>query len=321
MAGKAAKAKQSDSAEKARTGDSPEAGTVEPTPDAPSPPSPDLIPPEVRDAALRLKDSQLQGQTIERVYAADDPNVLPFLEAVAQGNEQRALTTLRGLLAANPRLLEHPYVLAQFQRLFTVWHPLDDDLTDRAKVELVKLVSAWARGMTVGWKVSITKPVTGRRGQTAQYFPHLDDRDGWLPTEQASRERRDAEAFVSDHEELKARLREGVAWKALRSRYSESRPAPVYEVAETIGAIFETFTQERGIERPVLEQKKLAQIARAGLTEPKGRNPSDRVARELIAALPWYTAQDATLKLTPSGIKSTLETLRKKGIGKPTSSR
>ncbi len=280
-------------------------------------PGPSLIAPEVRDAALRLKRRHLQGQTVDRLWAADHPHVLPFLKVVAQGDEHRALTTLRARIAGLPNLLEHPYVFLHFRHLFTVWDPIDDDFTDRAKVELVKLVSAWARGMTVGWNVSTTKPVTGRRGQVAQYFPHLDDRDGWLPTDLASRERRDAEAFMSSYKDLKARLGKGVAWKASRSPY-KSMPAPLYSVATTIGEIFEAFNRAHSITRPALDRRTVIEIAQAGLRESTGRSPSDRVARELLATIPWYNAQDVTLTLTPSGSKSKLETLRKKGIGKPT---
>ncbi|MBI4637613.1 MAG: hypothetical protein HY727_14805 [Candidatus Rokubacteria bacterium] len=288
--------------------------------DAVGPPNPSLIHPEIREAADKLRRGKLREQMVERRYAAADPNVLPFLKAVAEGDEQRALATLRGLLACNPRLLEHPYVFCQFRHLFTVWHPLHDDLTDRAKVELVNLVRAWARGMTLGWKVTITKPPTGRRGQAPQHFPHLDDRDGWLPTEEADKERRDAEEFVRAYKDLKARLSKGVPWKMLRHRYGPSRPGPLYNAADKIHFIFEDFKRAHNIDAPPLERKALTEIARAGLTEPKRRNPADRAARGLVATLPWYNVKGVALTLTSSGIKSTLETLRKKEIGKPTSS-
>lgn len=273
-----------------------------------------VIAEEVRIAARSLAEGSLAGKTIERAYAADDRFVEPFLKAVSQGNEVQALGTLAVLLRSNPRLLEHPYVWGQFRHLFTVFHPLFPEMTDQAQEQLVKLIEAWAEGMTIGWKVSITKPATGRRGQAPQYFPHLHDRDGWLPTEQAIKERQDAEEFVRVYDALKTRLSKGVGWKSLRRRYGPSQHGPVYRARDLVEAIFKKFKRDEGISQPPLGPQRLMEIARTGLKEPKGRNPADRVARELLATLPWYTTTGAVLTLTPSGIKSTLETLRKKGI-------
>ncbi len=279
---------------------------------------PGLLAASVIEAAACLKDGTLAGRVIERQHAGDDPNVLPFLKGVADGDDTRAFLILGRLLRVDPRLIEHPYVSGQFQHLFTVWDPSDPSLTDRAGEQLVSLVAAWAEGMTLGYKVTITKRGKERRGPPLSLFPHLDDRDGWLPTDQASQERRDADEFAKTYRELMERLKACVAWKRARLRYHGGKnPAWVYEVAERVGRAFEQYKREAGIEGQSLPLERLREIARLGLSQRRRGNPRHKIACELLATLRFDTPARVPLKLTGSLVHHTLESLKKRGIGSP----
>jgi hypothetical protein len=273
-----------------------------------------LIAEEVRNAAQKLAEGILAGTTVERSYAADDPFVEPFLKAVTQGNDAQALAALRFLLWNNPYLLEHPYVWVQFRRLFTLFHPLYPEMTDQAQEQLVKLIQAWAEGMTLGRQVTIRKTSRGRKGQKPELFPHIDEKEGWLATPRALKELYDAAEFLRAYEDLMGRLA-SVRWRSLRRRYSQNRAAAVYDLADAIARIFEEFKRSWKIttETP---QDRVQDIARAGLSVPAGRNPRHKVACALLATLPWYNLAGHPLKLRPTLVKSTVETLRKRGIEK-----
>jgi hypothetical protein len=75
--------------------------------------------------------------------------------------------------------------------------------------------------MTNGYRVTITKPAPGGRGQTPQYFPHLDDRDGWSTTSEASDESLDAQEFRRAYDDLMACLEACLPWRSRLRTYRE----------------------------------------------------------------------------------------------------
>lgn len=134
-------------------------------------------------------------------------------------------------------------------------------------------------GISVGYEVSITNPRRGHGGRTADLFPHLDDRDGWLPTQEASREILDALEFKRAYDELTKYLQSCLSWRVIPRQYRERRkdgPQTAYLVrkaAEKIAPAFERFKQDWKVPRPPLSEEVLHGIVRAGLEVRRGGNP------------------------------------------------
>jgi len=148
----------------------------------------------VHAAAERLQQGGLQGQVIDRQFAADEGPVLRFLETLHESGEYAALTRLARLLRNYPLMLTHPYIWGIIRNLYGGTWPSAE--VNKASDEwLIELAKAWVEGITFGYQVSISNPGRGHGGQTPALFPHLDDRDGWLPTREASREYSDALEF------------------------------------------------------------------------------------------------------------------------------
>jgi hypothetical protein len=294
----------------------------------PSPPPPQeslspslrLFPWYVHDAAQRLQDGGLQGEVVEREYAADELPILRFLETLYQSGERAALARLAILLRFFPLMLGHPYIWGIIGNLYSgSW--MSDEANQASFEWLIELANAWAEGMTLGYRVTITEPGRGRRGRTPDLFPHLDDRDGWLRTEEASKEYSDALHFWRVYEDLTARLEARVRWKTERQQYRKRLNAQqptaylVREQAEKIAQVFDQFKRNWKITGNPLPEEVLRKIIQAGLEVRKGGNPRHTVACRLLATLTWWTIQGQPMKLTPSLVESTLETLRKYGIG------
>lgn len=270
----------------------------------------------VQEASQRLKEGRLAGQIIEKHYAADDRYILPLLHAAADGDEERALAHLRSTLRGLPKLLAHPYVWQEFQHLYSVWHPFKPDLAKQAQKWLIELIQAWAEGMTIGYKVSITPRGRTRRGQSPDLFPHLHDRDGWLLTPEAFKELSDAEEFLRVYQDLMTRLNTCLNWKTIRRRfYRESTRAA--RMAGNIGPVFEVFKRHHGIASQPLPQDRLQSISLKALAERKRGNPRHRLACELLGTLTWFTPKGIAHKLSPSLVHSTVKTLRKHKVGTP----
>jgi hypothetical protein len=89
----------------------------------------------------------------------------------------------------------------------------------------------------------------------------------------------------------------------------------VREQAEKIGQAFEQFKRDWEIVLKPLSQEALQKIVQAGIEVRRGGNPRHTVACGLLATLTWWTIQGQPMKLTPNLVESTLDTLRKYGIG------
>jgi hypothetical protein len=287
-------------------------------PDAPLPSQFHLFPESVYEAAERLRQGTLQGEVIERRYTADEPSIRHLLATLNEAGGEAALAKLARLLRTYPMLLGHPYVWGLFSKLYYFATPYEE-YNAYAQDQLVDLVKAWAEGMTSGYQVSITRPNAGR-GQSPQLFPHLGDADGWLPSEDANEDQRDAVVFRWAYDDLMARLKPCRPWRRdlheFRDLHSEQRdPAPlVQEVAEDVARVFERFQQDWRISTRPLAPTTLRGIVQRGLAVPKGRNPRHAMTCALLATLRWMNHRGHMIKLTPSLMDSTLETLRKYGI-------
>jgi hypothetical protein len=273
-------------------------------------------------AAERLKHGSLEGEIVERQYAVDDAPMLRLLETLNESGEPAALTALADRLSGHPMLLGHPFVWDLFRALYRFASP-HDAYNAYAQDWLIKLVKAWAEGVTFGYDVVITRPSAGR-GQPQQLFPHLRDRDGWWPSTEADEDRRDAEAFRWAYDDLMDRLkpygpsRENLRdYRELREHARDTAPL-VAEIAEKISRVFHRFMQDWNISREPPPEHILHNVVRAGLEVSKGRNPRHKIACGLLATLRWVNIQGLTFKLNTSLVESTLKTLRKHEINEST---
>ena len=290
-----------------------------PSPQEPLSQSLRLFPAYVHAAAERMKQQGLQGELIEPQFAADEPPILRFLETLHESGERQALAKLARLLRNYPLILAHPYIWGIICHVCSGTWP-SADLNKAAHEWLIKLVTAWSEGMTLGYRVTITNPGRGRRGRTPELFPHLYDREGWFATDEAAREYVDALQFQRVYEDLMSRLEVCVRWKTVPHRYRTALKAQlptahlVREQAEKIGQAFEHCKSNWKIVHKPLSQEVLHKIVQVGLEVRKGGNPRHTVACGLLATLTWCNLQGKAMKLTPSLVESTLDTLRACGI-------
>jgi hypothetical protein len=314
-----------------RNGASGKAGAVHPS-NAAMPPglvwptSASLIADGVRFAANQLKMGALKGGVIEERHPADDEGLRPFLEAVVQGDEARALRALGFVLGNRPWLLWHPYVRQQLQHLFGVWpHPEAWDIQDRAFEALQRLLEAWVGGITLGkCSVSVVRHRSEHTGPPPRLFPNLFERHGDIETPPAADQRRGAHRLISLYLDLKARLHAAVRWKFINEA---SRDAEDFwhkidheeHAIEKIQAAFLVFTRGWGWENepPPLQAigemfGRSLRIGKGGL--PKGRSALDALAYELLATLEWEPLDERERHPAPHEIASTLDTLRRHGF-------
>jgi hypothetical protein len=251
---------------------------------------------------------------------------------VTDADETKALHTLERLLLRKPNLLAHPYVWDVFRHLYGVFSPADPALPGRARRWLCTLVKAWATSVTLGGVTVTLKDKPERsRGQSPQIFPHLDDRDGWLPTKQAHAEIRDAIAFQRHHSDLKDALAHCINWRAVPGQYDRRIDKNDYagaevvlrEVASAVSPVFQSFKLQKNLEGKPITDAKLVEVVRDAFDVRPGGNPRHRLACGLFATLVWTTVEGQELKLTQSLVESTLETLAKHRIGSagPTTAR
>jgi hypothetical protein len=115
-------------------------------------------------------------------------------------------------------------------------------------------------------------------------------------------------------------LQSCLAWRVVPRQYRQRRKDGlqtahlVREVGEKIAQAFEPFKQDWKIARNPLPEEALYAIIQEGLQARKGGNPRHKIACGLLATLPWWNVQGEAIKLTPSLVESTLETLRKRDI-------
>jgi len=205
-----------------------------------------------------------------------------------------------------------------------VFSAFDDDLPRRAREWLCKLIKAWATGMSLGkCKVTILPPRKTRRGLAPKLFPHLHDADGWLPTDEAHLDTKDAIKLRNHYDDLMTRLESCLKWKAIRNKYVrvvdeqgyDAGARVVQDAAKAIGPVLERFRTERHLTGEPLSDGVLQEIVREAFDERRGGNPRRKVACGLLATLPWRDRHGNTVTLNTSLLENTLDTLAKQGIG------
>ena len=142
---------------------------------------PRLIPDYVVDAAKGVADGSLAGKTITREFQLDDENIALFLKSVNEGDDEKSLNMLCRFLRLNPKILLHPLISGTVYGLYQ--NPLlwmqSPALAEKKVAEVTKAI---AEGLTHGWTVEVTKPSVLGQGRPPDMFPHLYERDGWMPT-------------------------------------------------------------------------------------------------------------------------------------------
>jgi hypothetical protein len=287
-------------------------------PGAPLPTELHLLPKSMYAAAERLKHGSLQGEIVERQYPVDYAPLLRLLETLNESGEPAALTELADRLSGHPMLLGHPLVWDLFRALYSFASP-HEAYNTYADEWLIKLVKAWAEGITSGYDVVITRPSAGR-GQSQQLFPHLREMDGWWPSTEADEDYSDAVVFRWAYDDLLARLKPCRRWRRdlrdHRDMHKQERDttALLEEIAEDVDRVFQDFKQAWTISTPPLAPTTLQRIVQKVLAGRKGRNPLHELTCALLATFRWVNRHGEPLKLTPSLVDSTLDTLRKRGI-------
>ncbi len=292
----------------------------------PCQPTPHLIPDDVREYAEALKRGTLSETTLPYGGTPDDvKTMLPYLEAVAAGDEPEALHALANILAASPLRLWHPYTQSTISHLFMLFAKfacLPKAFRDQVNAALDLFVIAWGYGLT-GRDVSV-RTYYAKRGQTPLLFPALDERDGPFLTPEAVDQRQEARQFAREArqfarylDDLKTTLARRIRWKELRNDFRDSRPEGqqilVEDTATALRAAFEEFLRTSGQSAGVPPADECRRIARIALSVRSGRNPSETAAYELLPLYPVILGGQCRM-VAAKLIKNTLDTLAKYGI-------
>jgi len=287
---------------------------------SPSPVAP-LIAKSVYESATYLIELNREDQDRRFWYPASAVDeVIPFLRAVLEGDEIKALTTLEDGLEFAPSLIWNPIVRDQIEHLFSLllYHG-PQEFYDRVIELMVELVRRWAKGMTLGYNVSITRP-KGRRGQSPLLFPHLEETEGFFESNRAFFDRNAASSLWKGYDDLMDRLKRAVEWRRVRREYQEflqnqRDPTPVVEeVAADIRDAFESFARDQRFSGEPLSNQTLRKMVLEGLAVRRGGDPRHKIACGLLGSVD-LVMRGTVLRTSPSLIESTLKTLRKHGIG------
>lgn len=249
-------------------------------------------------------ESQIQREDAEH-------RLRGYLSAARDGDEAGALQRLAETLRERPHLLWHPWVRARFMHLLGSRFGAAQTAS-QCEQTLVGLIRSWARGMT-GRSFRVGRG--GRRGKPSKLFPAYDDdtREGYY-------DHLLGHLFRSVFDFLKDTVTRQVNWQEKRSHWTqleqenadeEQRTDALEDVVHDLKAALETVsapTRTRFIPTTPIDEQKIREIVRRRL-ERKERNPTERVARELLALFKFW-ARVGTVQLTPSLIRSTLRTLR-----------
>jgi hypothetical protein len=268
-----------------------------------------LVPEEVYEYAKKRCNGTLPNTLLPSGFRTTDAKILPYLDAVAQGDEEGAIGTLAWqVLAPWPDRIHHEYARWQLTHLQAYgWHyDPPREFCQRADAELQDLVKAWAFGVTGRWIEM--KSSHRRRGQTPLLFPYIDG-----PHE--AMQIRAAENFVRLYDDLIAQLKQ-VSWKSYRNDYrgarSEGQEALVAEVADELKPALQHF-EHRWRTGELPPDGVLQAMVRKALRVPKGRNPSETFADEYFGRAE-FLIEEKVLRASPSLIRSTRRTLAKRGI-------
>ena len=295
--------------------------------DNPEPPVPSegprLVPDNVREWARQRRDGLLTGKPLPSGFLDNDPKLDPYLESVAEGDDEMAIKRLAWtVLAGWPHRIHHEYVRWQLEHLRALYlADYPPGLWQRAGELLAELIKGWVFGF-VGWDVEV-KPPAGHPGQAPTLFPHIDE-----DSPDGSRDQESAEAFRRLWDDLMSRF-DRIGWRSYRNEYGEGSPVSqehtITALAADLMPLLKQFrTDYNGPGRGFLSYCGLAgafpsdaalhQMVRTALEDQTG-HPRDTFGYHFVAHFGlvlggWELMESRPpMKAAPSTIRSTLRTL------------
>ena len=304
-----------------------------------------LIPSQLWDAAHKLKSGCLPAEEYTQCYESDQQTIPVFLKKLLESGEDAALCHLQFLLTAHPMLMWHPYFATVMPRLY--WFSGSQERFKAADDWLIKLLEAWAEGMTCGAAVSIKK-VRTRKGRRPELFPHLDEREGWFSSEAADQDETRAREFLKMYKDLYRRLqfcsvvKNVGGWKEFIKGRAVDPEAADSELAREIQGVFQQFIKDvlRTLENkkllvlfanpvyvahkiePIMDffkppendldtvqyQKMVSEV----LGKPPGGHPRHKLTCELLATLSYRMPDGTHSVFSASSIEDKVEFLQRR---------
>ena len=166
-------------------------------------------------------------------------------------------------------------------------------------------------GQTHGWRVKVTKPSVRGQGRPPDMFPHLYERDGWMPTAASMKDSQDLFELLGAYHDLHERLRKCGNWKALCALFRTNPEEVVEERAIDVHVAFEEFKRDRRWSgHPVTEADCRRLVQDCFYFELiKNNSPRHALTCELLATLHHPTPPE--VKITASLIHSTIIAAKK----------
>jgi hypothetical protein len=263
-----------------------------------------LIPDQVIDIAGRVADGSLAGKPLTVKFQLDDESIALFLKSVNDGDDQETLEVLCRMLRFNPKILQHPLIFGTVYGLYqnpALWlqSPV---LAEKWVAEASK---AFAEGLTHGWSVEVTKPSLRRQGRPPVLFPHLYERDGWMPTAASMEDARDLYELLGHYEDLHERLRNCDNWKALSADFAEHPTEVVEERAIDTEEVFERFKSDHCWTGRALSKEHYRKMVHDSFLEVfKDNSPRHALTCELLATLHYN--RNPEVAITASLIDSSI---------------
>jgi hypothetical protein len=268
-----------------------------------------LIPDQVIKIAGRVADGSLTGKSITVEFQIDDENIALFLKRINDGNDEKTLEVLCGMLRFNPKILQNPLVFGTVYGLYQnpfLWRQ-SPGLAEKWVAEVSKAI---AEGLTHGWSVEVTKPSVRRQGRPPVLFPHLYERDGWMPTADSMEDARDLYELLKLYEDLHERLRNCDNWKALSAEFRDHPTEVVEERAFDTEEVFDQFKAEHRWAGRILSKADYHRMVHDSFLEViKNNSPRHALTCELLATLRYNRAPE--LDITASLIHSSIALAKK----------
>jgi hypothetical protein len=272
------------------------------------------LPRTITTALQRLQDSTLHGIELTVVYEADQPDLMPFLKALAEGNDEQARIEMGNALALHPWLFAHPYI---HDLLAGIW--ASPDITEATRVLWLTTAGKHFSQALTFHDVELKKPGSMPPGPRIACFPKLPETDCTFPTDESLRERDRAWAFVALYEELHQGLEtglcDGTTWRELTELFRVNPKSAVDQLMEDLKAFFGKYVDRHSLLFEPISDTQWSAIAQQGLNEViKGKSPRREISAQLFARLqlpPFDIARKAGKTIESEFILKTLESLRR----------
>lgn len=227
-----------------------------------------------------------------------------IIDALENGDANKALTTLDELLALDPS------IYSDVQMMFSAlqYDPTFGPSECRAK-RLDYLTKRLAERLT-GAKVKILRSRSRPVGHPRTLFPHLGERDGSYETPAAEQEQADAVEFYRYVKDLHRWIRLSQPWRTIGREYRERPDATLDAVSYDTLICFEDFKRYHGLTGLPLTEADCRRVVQQGLNRVYiRRDISFDITCHLSTTLhlPCLDRQDGLV--SPQLIKSTMRNL------------